>query len=330
MVAIVGAAFPPGRLEIKGRDPMAILCLLHQAYGKKLIGAIREALPDEDIREWPEAGDPAEIDICMIFRMTPGFLKPYPNLKLISATGAGVDHYLLDPDFPRHLPLVRVVDQSFAARMADYVTSWVMFHHRDIAHYLEAQKRREWAFKVMRPAGDVTIGVMGLGQMGALTATRLASLGYDVRGWSRRPHEIDGVTCYAGEAGFGPFLAETEILINLLPLTSQTRGILATPTFAQMPQGGVLISAGRGGHMIEADIMAALDSGQLRAATIDAFQAEPLPADHPFWAQPGMYVTPHCSSTASLETIVDNFTDNVRRFREGRPLMNLVDYEQGY
>lgn len=309
---------------------MAILCLLHQAYGKKLIGAIREALPDEDIREWPEVGAPGDIDICMIFRMQPGFLKPYDNLKLISATGAGVDHYLLDPEFPRHLPLVRIVDQSFAARMADYVTSWVMFHHRDIAHYLEAQKRHEWAFKVMRPAAEVSIGVMGLGQMGALTAARLAALGYDVRGWARNPHEIEGVACFAGEAGFRPFLEKTEILINLLPLTPHTRGILSSQTFAEMPTGGVLISAGRGGHMIEADIMAALNGGQLRAATIDAFQTEPLPPDHAFWDQRGLYVTPHCSSTASLETTVDGFAENVRRFRQGRPLQNLVDYEQGY
>ncbi|GGF45431.1 glyoxylate/hydroxypyruvate reductase A [Aliidongia dinghuensis] len=309
---------------------MAILCLLHQAYGKKLIGAIREGLPDEDIREWPEAGNPDDIEICMIFRMSPGFLAPYKNLKLISATGAGVDHYLLDPEFPRHLPLVRVVDESFAARMADYVLSWVMFHHRDIAHYLDAQKRREWAFKVMRPASEVTIGVMGLGQMGALTAKRLASLGYDVRGWARTPHEIDGVECFAGEAGFGSFLTKTEILINLLPLTPETRGILSSGTFDRMPKGGVLISAGRGGHMVEADIIAALNDGQLRAATIDAFQKEPVPQDHPFWDTSGLYVTPHCSSTASLETIVDSFAGNVRRFRAGEPLLNIVDYAQGY
>jgi glyoxylate/hydroxypyruvate reductase A len=309
---------------------VAILCLLHQAYGKRLINAIREALPNEDVREWPEVGNPDEIDICMVFRMVPGFLKPFPNLRLISATGAGVDHYLLDPEFPRHLPLVRVVDQSFAARMADYVMSWVMFHHRELGHYIEAQRRHEWAFKVMRPAGDVTVGVMGLGQMGSLTATRLAALGYTVRGWARRRHEIDGVSCFAGEAEFGAFLEKTEILINLLPLTSQTRGILSTRTFERMPRGGVLISAGRGGHLVEPDLIAALNEGRLRAATIDAFQVEPLPRDHAFWDQPGLYVTPHCSSTASLETIVDSFTENVTRFRAGRALLNRVDYEQGY
>jgi glyoxylate/hydroxypyruvate reductase A len=309
---------------------VAILCLLHQAYGQKLIGAIREALPDEDVREWPEAGDPAEIDISMIYRMQPGFLKPYPNLKLISATGAGIDHYLLDPDFPRHLPLVRVVDESFAARMADYVLSWAMFHHRDIAHYLEAQQRREWAYKVMRPAAEVSVGVMGLGQMGSLAAKRLAMLGYEVHGWARSQHTIDGVTCHAGEAELGSFLARTEILINLLPLTPETNGILSSAVFDRMPKGGILISAGRGKHLIEADLIAALESGQLRAATIDAFRTEPLPADHPFWTQPGLYVTPHCSSTASLETIVESFAENVRRFRAGQPLLNLVDYDKGY
>jgi len=309
---------------------MAIMCLLHQAYGPKLLASIRAALPDEDVREWPEIGDPAEIDICMVFRMAPGFLAPFTNLKLLSATGAGVDHYLLDPDLPRHLPLVRIVDESFAARMADYVTSWVLFHHRDIAHYLAAQQRREWSVKPMRSAGDLTVGVMGLGQMGSVTAARLASLGYRVRGWSRRRHALEGVTCFAGDEELGPFLAETEILINLLPLTHETRGILCKATFDRMPRGGILISAGRGGHLVDADLRRALDDGQLRAATVDAFSPEPLPGDHPFWTQKGLYVTPHCSSTASLETIVEGFAENVRRFRAGLPLLHRVDHEQGY
>jgi glyoxylate/hydroxypyruvate reductase A len=309
---------------------MAILCRLHTAYGTALIDGIRAALPSEDVREWPEHGNPDDIDICIVFRMEPGFLRPFRNLKLISATGAGFDHFLLDPDLPRHIPLVRIVDADFATRMADYVLCWVLFHHRDVAHFLAAQRAHRWDYKPMRSAHTVRVGVMGLGQMGTLTCERLAHLGYQVGAWSRTRHVIPGVTCHAGEAEFGAFLNKTEILVNLLPLTAQTAGILCRATFNGMPRGGVVISAARGGHLVEADLSEALDTGQLRAATIDAFPKEPLPAAHPFWDLPNLFITPHCSSTASLETIVTSFAENVRRFRSGHALLNRVDFAQGY
>jgi glyoxylate/hydroxypyruvate reductase A len=309
---------------------MAILTWLHNAYGRDLIDGVRAALPDEDIREWPDVGDPDEIDICFIFRMPHGFLKPFRNLKLMSATGAGIDHYLLDPDFPKGIALVRIVDHDFASRMADYVLTWTFFHHRDVAHFLAARARHEWAYKIMRSARDVRVGVMGLGQMGRLAAQRLAAVGYNTAAWSRSRHEVPGVTCFAGTDGFGDFLARTEILINLLPLTETTRGILGAETFARMPAGGIVISAGRGGHLVEADLVAALHDGTLRAATIDAFPVEPLPQDSPLWTVPNLTITPHCSSTASLRSIVDTFAENVRRFRAGEALLNEVDTVAGY
>ena len=328
---------PPGALSAPlehrdegNGDDMAILTWLHTAYGDKLIKGIRAGLPGEDIREHPDAGNPDDIDIVCIFRMQQGFLKPYKNLKLVSATGAGVDHYLLDPDFPRHVPLVRVVDADFGARMADYVLCWVLFHHREGPHFLANQKTHTWAYKPIRSAREVRVGVMGLGQMGEPTVKRLAYLGYTVSGWARSRHTIEGVRCYAGNAELGEFLQNTEILVNLLPLTAETRGILCKKTFDQLPKDSVVITAARGGHLIEKDIIEALDSGRLRYATIDAFPKEPLPPEHPLWDHPKVFVTPHCSSTASAETIINTFVDNVKRFRAGRPLLNVVDYTKGY
>lgn len=309
---------------------MAILCRLHDAYGPALLDGIRAALPQEEIRVWPDVGDPDEIDVCIVFRMPPGFLAPFRNLKLISATGAGIDHFLLDPALPRHVPLVRVIDAEFAARMADYVLCWVLFHHREVARYLAAQQERRWAYRPMRSAHAVSVGVMGLGQMGRTACERLAGLGYQVSAWARRQHAVPGVACHAGPEDFPAFLAGTEILVNLLALTPATAGILRRATFDQLPRGGVLISAARGGHLVEADLLEALRIGQLRAATVDAFPTEPLPADSPLWTQPGLYVTPHCSSTASLETAVNGFADNVRRLRQGLPLRNRVDLDAGY
>ena len=309
---------------------MAILCRLHDAYGDRLIEGLRAALPGEDLRLWPEIGDPAEIEICLVFRMPPGFLAQFPNLKLVSSTGAGIDHFMLDPDLSRHIPFVRVVDEDFASRMADYVCCWTLFHHREVAHFLAAQQRHEWSYRTMRAAREVVVGVMGLGQMGGLAARRLAGLGYTVRGWSRTPRAIEGVQGFAGPEEFGDFLSGTEILVNLLALTGETRGILCRDTFARMPRGGVVVSAGRGGHLVEQELIDALAGGQLRAATIDAFSQEPLPPEHPFWTTPGLFVTPHASSTASLESTVNTLAGNVLRFRRGEPLLNRVDLSRGY
>ena len=161
---------------------MAILCRLHDAYGDRLIEGLRAALPGEDLRLWPEIGDPAEIDICLVFRMPPGFLAQFPNLKLVSSTGAGIDHFMLDPDLSRHIPFVRVVDEDFASRMADYVCCWTLFHHREVAHFLAAQQRHEWSYRTMRAAREVVVGVMGLGQMGGLAARRRGSVRWDAHG----------------------------------------------------------------------------------------------------------------------------------------------------
>jgi glyoxylate/hydroxypyruvate reductase A len=309
---------------------MAILCRLHHVYGDQLINGIRAKLTNEEIREYPAVDNATDIDVAIIFRMERGFLNGFPNLKMISTTGAGVDHFLLDPDLPRHVPLVRVLDADFGARMADYVLTWILFYHREVAHFQAAQRKHEWAYKPIRSASEVKVSIMGLGQMGGLLARRLAYLGYTVNGWARSRYTIDGVSCYAGFEEFGQFLADTEILVNLLPLTTETRGILSKSTFDRLPAGSILISAGRGGHLIESDLMNALDSGQLRAATIDAFPVEPLPEAHPLWVHPNISVTPHCSSTPSAETIIDAFVENVRRLRAGDPLLNQVNYEKGY
>ncbi len=310
---------------------MAILCRLHRAYGDALIQGIRAALPEEEVREWPaETGDPDDIEICAVNRMEPGFLAPFRNLRLISATGAGIDHFIADPGFPRHIPLVRIVDPDFAARMADYVLCWVLFHHREVAAFLAAQREARWAYRLMRSAHEVAVGVMGLGQMGQVAAARLAAQGYRVLGWARGPRDIAGVRCFAGAEAFEAFLRETEILVNLLPLTPETRGILDARCFAAMRRGGVVISAGRGAHLVERDLLAALQAGQLRAATLDVFEREPLPQGHPFWSHPGVFVTPHVSTTATLRAIVEGFAENVRRFRRGEPLLNQADPVRGY
>jgi glyoxylate/hydroxypyruvate reductase A len=208
--------------------------------------------------------------------------------------------------------------------------TWVLFHHRDSAHYLAAQRAGSWQPRAMRDAAETTVGVLGLGQMGGLAADRLAALGFRTLGWVQRPQHRPGVEVMVGPDGLAALSREVDILVNLLPLTAATRGILSADMFRQLKPGAVLINVGRGPHLVEADLIPALDQGWLGAAVLDVFETEPLPAGHPFWADPRISITPHVSSSASAATVAAHFADAVRRERAGQPLLGLVDLDRGY
>jgi glyoxylate/hydroxypyruvate reductase A len=309
---------------------MAILCFLHDLFGPRLLEAVHAALPGEEIRLWPDVGDRAEITHALIWRPRPGLWEGLSNLRLICGTGAGIDHFLDDPSFPRAVKLVRQIDDGFARRMADYVLSWVLFRHRDGAHYLASQRESAWRPLPMCDTSETTIGVLGLGQMGGLVADRLAAQGFLVQGWARQQQDRPGVRVETGADGLDRLLATSDMLVNLLPLTAETRGILAAPLFQKTKSGAVLINVGRGLHLVEADLIPALDAGWLGAAVLDVFQTEPLPPDHPFWRDPRITITPHVSSSASAETVARHFAASVARERRGEALIGLVDPARGY
>jgi glyoxylate/hydroxypyruvate reductase A len=309
---------------------MAILCRLNPAHGPELLDRIVAGLPHDEIRVWPDVGNTADVQIAMIHRMPHGFLAGFPNLRLVSAVGAGVDHFTSDPDWPPNVSLVRVTDPTFASGMADYVLLWVLFHQRDMPTLLDAQRRHEWTHMPTRHAQATRVGVLGLGQMGSAVCERLVACGYDVHGWSRNPKDRAGVACYDGEAGFRDLLTRIDILVNLLPLTVETQGLLDARAFARLKTGAVLISAGRAEHIVETDLLAALASGQLRAATLDTATIEPLPKDHPFWTVSNLFITPHCASTAPMRVVAESFVENIRRFRAGEPLKDPVEVRNGY
>ncbi len=309
---------------------MAILCFLHDLFGRELADAVTAALPGEDIRWWPDRGRPEDITHALIWRPRPGLWDGLSHLRLVCGTGAGVDHFVLDPSFPRAAKLVRQIDAGFAARMADYVLTWVLFHHRDSAHYLAAQSAGSWQPRAMRDTSATTVGVLGLGQMGGLAADRLAALGFRTLGWVQRPQTRAGVEVLVGLDGLQQLAREADILVNLLPLTPETRGILSADLFCRLKPGAILINVGRGPHLVEADLIPALDQGWLGAAVLDVFETEPLPAGHRFWADPRISITPHVSSSASAATVAGHFADAVRRERAGEPLLGLVDFARGY
>jgi glyoxylate/hydroxypyruvate reductase A len=290
----------------------------------------RKLEPSLEVRVWPDIGDPADVEVVFAWRHEHGDLARYPNLRAVFSLGAGVDGVLADPAFPRQVPLVRMVDPNLGVLMTEYVLAAVLRHHCELDHYHRLQQAGRWEKRVRPFAGDRVVGVMGMGELGARAAGALLGLGFSVRGWSRRIRTLPGLETFAGEAGLTAFLAGTQILVCLLPLTAQTRGILCASTFSRMPRGSCVVNAARGGHVVDADLLAALDGGHLSGATLDVFETEPLPAGHAFWSHPRVLVTPHIASVTSLPTAAALVVDNLRQWRAGGTLRNVVDPDRGY
>ena len=293
--------------------------------------AFADALPQAELRIGAESvQDPAEVDYAVAWKPPQGLLKRYPNLKAILSLGAGVDHLASDPELPTHVPVVRLVDPGLTWGMTEYVVWAVLGHHRRTREYRQLQAEHRWARLDVPLAPSRRVGVMGLGELGADAARALKALRFEVAGWSNRRKEIDGVESFAGEAEFGQFLTRTEILVNLLPLTEQTTGILNRHTLGELPKGACLVNAARGGHLVEEDLLELLGTGQIAEATLDVFREEPLPAGHPFWDHPRITVTPHEAAITPAETAAATIAENIRKIERGEPPSPVVDFSKGY
>jgi len=289
-----------------------------------------EALPDLEVRIWPDAGDPAEIEFALAWKPKPGLLAGFPKLKLIQSLGMGVDHIFGDPGLPAGVPVARLVDPDMVRQMSEYAIFAALRHHRRMDAYDASQRAGRWASAGLRDTPEVRAGVLGLGAIGSDTAAKLAMLGFQVAGWSRTEKALDGIESFHGEAGFLPFLARSDILVCLLPLTRATHGILDAAAFAALPEGAFVINLARGGHLVEADLLAAIERGHVAGATLDVFETEPLPAGHPFWDHPKVHVTPHVAGLTNPRTSAAQVVENIRRVRAGQPPLNLVDAARGY
>jgi glyoxylate/hydroxypyruvate reductase A len=282
------------------------------------------------IRVWPDVADVTEIEFALVWNHPPGELRRYPNLKCIASLGAGVDRILGDSELPRGVPVTKVVDAALMRAMTEYVALAVLNHYRDMDRYRRDQERQQWAPRFPRPREAMAIGIMGLGQLGADSAAKLRDMGFAVGGWSRTPKQIDGVESFHGSEQLTRFLSRTDVLICLLPLTPQTRGILNRGTFQGLRRGSYVINVARGGHLVEEDLVEALDTGQLSGACLDVFREEPLPARHPFWVHPRILVTPHVSSLTDPDAVAPQILENYRRVMAGDPPLYQVDVERGY
>jgi len=291
---------------------------------------LNKLLPGIELRVWPELGDVGEIDAALVWRPPPGLLDTLPNLRLIASLGAGVDHIFADPSLPPGVPVVRLVDPYMTVAMSEYVQLQVLRLHRQDPAYLAQQQARLWRQQPQPNAGQRRVGVLGLGVLGGDAALRLKVLGFDVAGWSRTEKRLRGIPSFHGAAGLDALLERAEILVCLLPLTPATEGILDRRLFARLPRGAAVVNCARGRHLVEADLLAALDSEQLSAAVLDVFRDEPLPRDHPFWRHQRIRVTPHVAAATHPPTAAPHVAENLRRLRDGKPLLNRVDASEGY
>lgn len=290
---------------------------------------LKAELPDLDFFTDAASVDPASVHYALAWKPPKGFFARFPNLKLVTNLGAGVDSLVGRDDLP-DVPITRLSDDGMVQLMTSYVLFSVIRYARDIPLFERAQRRGEWHYVHPRALSDIRVGVLGLGELGAPAAKALAGIGFDVRGWSRSAKSIDGVTCSAGLETLDDFLAATEILVILLPLTPDTRGLLDARRLALLPKGAKVINASRGAVTDESALLAALQSGQIAEATLDVFTKEPLPKDHAFWRMENVLITPHLASITVPEAAAREVAESIRRVRKGLEPLHRIDPRRGY
>lgn len=294
----------------------------------------REALLRADhsleIHDWPYKGPASAITHALVWEPPAGELAAYPKLRLIHCIGAGVDSLVADQTLPSEVPLLRMVEPGLTQGMAEYVVWAVLGHHRFMLEYDALRQAKKWESRWQVPAAKRRVGLMGLGVLGRAALDRLKPFGFALRGWSRSPKDIPAVTCFHGSEGLKEFLAETDILVCLLPLTEDTAGILNAENLARLPQGAALVNAARGGLQVEKDLLAALESGHLGEATLDVFEKEPPPPRSPFWRHPKVRMTPHIAAMINFDSAAERVVEAMRRFAAGEVLAGLVDRDRAY
>jgi glyoxylate/hydroxypyruvate reductase A len=293
--------------------------------------SLQEAMPEMDVRVYPDEGNVNEIEYAVVWKHPRGILKQYPNLKAILSLGAGVDHVISDPELPDGLPIVRLVDKKLTHEMILHSLHWVLHFHSDQYQYRIQQQNREWIQQSSVQSEDRTIGIMGLGNIGKAIGESLVNLDFKVVGWGARPkNSLGAIEYYYGHEQLSKFLSETDILINVLPLTENTINLLTKSELMYLPKGSFIINIGRGGIINEDDLLSVLDEGHITAAALDVFAEEPLPENNSLWTHPSVYITPHIAGQSNPGSAAKTIAENIRLVEKGKDPYPIYSLNSGY
>ncbi|AHM58582.1 phosphoglycerate dehydrogenase-like oxidoreductase [Flammeovirgaceae bacterium 311] len=284
---------------------------------------------DVKVEIWPEVENPDKVLMAVTWKHPQESLYAYPHLKVVSSMGAGVDHILKDQHLPLHWHIVRIVDEQLTRGMSNYLLAAVLNYHKQMLHFYKLQQAHRWGYSET-PEIALQPGILGLGELGRDIALKLKALGFQVSGFSRTSKAIMGVNTFSGEDELESFLQQSNLLICLLPLTQDTRNYLNLEFFRKCKKGSYLINVARGSHLVEEDLITALDEGQLAGATLDVFRQEPLPKEHPFWDHPKVFITPHIASVTNPDAAIPQVAENYIRMLQDKPLLNKIDRTAGY
>lgn len=295
-----------------------------------LASLFRAELPDHEVLTvQPQPGD-APVQYIVVGRPAPGVIAAVPGLELVVSLNAGIEHLLASGEVPDGLPIVRLVDDGLALGMADWVLAQALAWHRNLLVYKDLQAKKEWAPQPEKLARERRVTVLGAGALGGPVTEHFVRFGFETRVWSRSGKSVAGATAFAGRDQLLAAVEGADILVNLLPLTAETANLIDASVFAALHRGGFFINGARGAHVVDADLIAALDAGQLSGAALDVFRIEPLPAEDPLWSHPRILVSPHVAAPTHAHTAVKEMAENIRRFERGEPLPHLVDRTLGY
>lgn len=309
---------------------MAILVMTAPIPADSFVAALRAAAPDVPVWTSDEPHDATAVEAILAWRIKPGVAGRYPNLRVVCAVGAGVEKLLAAGDLPPGLPVTRSLDPDQNRLIAQWVVANTLQFTRDLRRYARQQTEARWERHPTRRLSACRVGLLGLGAVGQAVAAAFAPLGYPVAGWSRHGRALDGIAVHTGDEGLATLLAQTDVLVCTLPLTPRTHGLLNRTTLSQLPRGAIVVSVGRGEHVVEADLRALLDEGHLGGAALDVFEREPPAADNWVWAHPAVIATPHIAGEVAREVVARQTLDALRRARAGEPQPLAVDRAAGY
>ena len=308
----------------------AVMLLKTDARDMQWIDAFSRAMPELEVRLWPDTGDPSEINCALLWGPPPELFDRLDNLEVIFSIGAGVDSLLNCPALPVHLPIVRMVESELTAGMVEFCLFHILRFHRLMPQFESNRIARRWEELTQAPASEITVGVMGLGVLGRALARQLNALRYQVVGYRRSAGDIAGMEIFHGEEQLEAFMRRSEMLVALMPSTRDTRGLVNRKTLSWLPSGSYFINAGRGDLVNEQDLVSALDEGSLAGAALDVFETEPLPDDSALWTHDKVYLTPHIASITHPPTACRYIADAINDFRQDKPWPNLVETDRGY